>query len=77
MGWEEGPGDLLQRPVPAAVPLQVDPALGAVHDGRVLLAVLTEDVTLRALRRGQCVNRETGLTARSDVEWQRVERESC
>ena len=48
---EESACNLLKGSVPAAVRLQSDPALGAVDQGWVLLAVLTEDVTLGALRR--------------------------
>ena len=48
---EEGPCHLLKCSVPAAVRLQSNPALGAVHQGRVLLAVLAQDVTFGALGR--------------------------
>ena len=61
--WEESACDLLKGSVPAAVCLQSDPALGAVDQGGVLLAVLTEDVTLGALRREKICQKsgETGL----------------
>ena len=62
---EESASDLLKSSVSAAVCLQSDPALRAVHQGRVLLAVLTQDVTLGALQRN-----------RFSFDWQRVERES-
>ena len=49
--WEIVPGHLLQSSVPAGVALEGDPALRAVHDGGVLLAVLAQDVALGALGR--------------------------
>ena len=60
---EESACDLLKGSVSAAVRLQSDPALGAVDQGGVLLAVLAEDVTLGALRREKICQKsgETGL----------------
>ena len=60
---EESACNLLKGSVPAAICLQSDPALGAVDQGGVLLAVLAEDVTLGALRREKICQKssETGL----------------